>query len=153
MQQQDAINSLNSALQITGQFSEATSRSLQEFAGEMQKTTKFGDELTMQNMALIQSLGRLDEEGLKRATVAAQDMASALGVDLATASRLVGRAATGNISVLTRYGLEVQKGATNAESFANALKAIETQFGGAAQAQAATFSGRLAQMRNNFGDL
>src|SRR5690606_38025001 len=89
--QQDSINALNTALKATGQFTEGTSKEFQAFASELQNSSKFGDEVILQNAALIQSLGGLEKEGLKGATQAAIDMAAALGIDLKAAATLVGK--------------------------------------------------------------
>jgi len=151
--QEDAVNKLNTALQLSGKFSAEASQSLQDFASELQSVTTFGDEAILETQALIQSLGQLEEEGLKRATAATLDLSAALGIDLKAAALLVGKAASGEISSFSRYGLIIQKGATNAETFEKALTALETKFGGAAQAQVQTFSGSMAQLSNTFGDL
>ncbi len=151
--QEDAINKLNTALKLSGNFTEETSKDFQEYATQLQKTTKFGDELILENAALIQSLGQLDREGLKVATTAALDLSSALGIDLTSAATLVGKAAAGEVSSFSRYGLVIQKGATDAETFAKALEAINSKFGGSAAAQVKTFSGALAVTGNAIDDL
>jgi hypothetical protein len=151
--QEDAINSLNTALKITGKFSTEASESFQEYASALQGVTKFGDEAILQTGALIQQLGDLDQKALKRATKASVDLAAALNIDLQTAANLVGKAAGGMTSSLSRYGIQVKKGKTDSESFANALDALEAKFGGSAQAQVKTFSGALQQAQNTFGDL
>jgi F0F1-type ATP synthase membrane subunit c/vacuolar-type H+-ATPase subunit K len=151
--QEDAINSLNSALQITNKFSEETSQSLQEYASSLQAITKFGDEAILETQALIQSLGNLDEKGLKRATAATLDLAAALRIDLNSAATLVGKAAAGEVGSFSRYGVSIKKAETNAETFARALDALERKFGGAAEKQINTFSGAVQQLSNTFGDL
>lgn len=151
--QEDAVNSLNSALSISNNASLEASKGIQEYASELQKSTRFGDEALLQNAALIQSLGDLSEQGLKDATKATADLATALRVDLNTAAVLVGKAASGNVSSFSRYGLAIQKGANNAETFANALEAINTKFGGAAERDVNTYSGAVQQLENSFGDL
>lgn len=150
--QEDSIQKLNTSLALAGQFSRETSEDFQRFASQLQATTKFGDEVILQNAALIESLGQLSAEGLKKATIASLDMAAALGIDLKAATTLVGKAATGEISSFTRYGLIITKGKDAAETFANTLDALNTKFGGAAQAQVKTFSGAVAQLSNTFGD-
>lgn len=152
-QQEDAVNTLNSALIATGKFSKQASQDIQAFASSLQETTRFGDEAILQNAALIQSLGNLDKEGLKGATKAALDLSSALRIDLGSAATLVGKAAAGQIESFSRYGVVIRKGATDAETFANALTAINSRFGGAAQRDVVTFSGALAQLSNAFGDI
>jgi len=151
--QEEAINKMNIALQSTGLFTESTSRDMQKFSESLQGTTKFADELILENMALIQSLGDLSEQGLKDATQAAADLASALGIDLRTAATLVGKAAAGEVGSFSRYGLAIKKGADDAETFANALDAINSKFGGAASGQIKTFTGATAQLTNTIGDL
>jgi len=151
--QEDAINQLNIALQLSGQYSEQASQDMQDFASSLQATTRFGDEVILQNAALIQSLGQLDQEGLKEATKAAADLSAALGIDLATASNLVGKAAAGEVGTFSRYGLAIEKGASKSATFANALEAINEKFGGAAAKQINTYSGAVEQLSNVQGDL
>jgi hypothetical protein len=151
--QEDAVNKLNSALRITGKFSEETSKDLQEFASALQRTSRFGDEVILKNMGIMQSLTNLSKDGLKQATSASLDMAAALGMDLSSASNLVAKAVAGQTSALTRYGIQVQKGATEAETFANVMNALNEKFGGAAAMDVKTFSGSVDQLGNTFGDL
>lgn len=151
--QEDAINKLNTALALSGQYSKSTSQELQEYASSLQAVTKYGDETVLETAALVQSLGGLEKDGLKRATTATVDLAAALGIDLKAAATLVGKAATGEISSFTRYGVVIEKGATSAETFTNALTALESKFGGTAANQVKTFSGTLQQTENTFGDL
>jgi hypothetical protein len=150
--QEDAINSLNSALTISKNATIEASQGIQLYASQLQKVTRFGDEVLLQNAALIQSLGDLDENGLKRALSATTDLATALRIDLGTAATLVGKAAAGEVGTFSRYGLSIKKGSDNAETFARALTAIEQKFGGAAQRDVNTFSGRVDQLGNTFGD-
>jgi len=152
-QQEDAINSLNSALKISGKFTQAASQNFQSFASQLQQTSKFGDEVILQNAALLQSLGNLSVDGLKEATQASADMAAALNIDLRAAITLVGKAAAGEIGSFSRYGVIVKRGADNAETLKNTIKSLNKQFGGAALAQLNTFSGATAQLENTFGDL
>jgi hypothetical protein len=151
--QEDAINALNTSLKISGQFSKEASESFQEYASSLQQATKFGDEAILQNAALIQSMGQLTNEALKDATAAALDLSAALGVDLATAANLVGKAAAGNVSSLSRYGIQVKKTGDAAKDLETALAQINKQFGGAAAAQVNTFSGATQQLSNTWGDL
>jgi len=151
--QEDAINSLNSALTISKNASLDASQGIQAYASELQKSSRFGDETLLQNAALIQSLGDLDEKGLKRALSATTDLATALRIDLTSAATLVGKAAAGEVGSFSRYGLIIKKGADNTETFAKALTAIEGKFGGAAQRDVVTYSGSVDQLFNSYGDL
>jgi len=151
--QEDAVHRLNTALKISGEFTEEASRELQDYASSLQQATKFGDEAIIETQALIQNLGGLSKDGLKQATQAALDLSSALKIDLKAAALLVGKAAAGNVSSFSRYGLVMQKGKDSAETFANALEAINSKFGGSAAAEIQTYSGVTQQASNTWGDL
>ena len=151
--QEDAIQKLNTSLVLSGSFSEAASKEMQDYASSLQQATRFGDELILENMALIQSLGNLENEALKGATKAALDMSAALGISLTSAATLVGKAAVGEIGSLSRYGVIIKRGADNAETFAKTLDVLNSKFGGSAAAQINTFSGAFEQMENTWGDL
>lgn len=150
--QEDSVNSLNLSLAQAGKYSVERSKDFQSFASSLQESTRFGDEAILQNAALIQSLGKLDTDGLKRATTAATDLSAALGIDLRAAATLVGKAASGEVSSFSRYGVSIKKAATNAQTFENALVALEGQFGGAAAGKVNTYSGALEQLENTIGD-
>lgn len=153
IQQEDAINRLNSALQITGKFSKETSNELQTFASGLQQVTKFGDEAILEAQALIQTLGNLSKNTLKDATTATLDLAAALKIDLQTAAILVGKAAAGEVGSFSRYGLIIKKAKTETETFSRALTAIQKKFGGAAKKELGTFGAATQQLSNTFGDL
>lgn len=151
-EQEDASNQLKSALIATGRSVDSILPSMESFASELQRTTRFGDETTLEVASLIQTLGNLDEQGLKKATKAAADFSVALGIDIRTAANLVGRAAAGNVELFSRYGVVVEKGANKAETFNNALKALE-KFSGFAERSVLTFSGAQEQLGNVIGDV
>jgi hypothetical protein len=151
--QEDAVNSLNVALRVTGKFTRQASQDFQDYASSIQAATRFGDEAILNSAALIQQLGNTSQSDLKRATQAAVDLASALRIDLNTAALLVGKAAAGEVGSFSRYGLVIKKGADNAETFARALDAINKKFGGTAAQQVNTFSGATEQLSNTFGDV
>ncbi|NOS67245.1 MAG: hypothetical protein HOO67_02675, partial [Candidatus Peribacteraceae bacterium] len=151
--QEDAINKLNQALASAGEFSQEASKDFIEFAESMQDTTKFSNDAILRTGALIESLGHLSVDGLKGATTAAANLSAALGVDLETAARKLGLAAEGNVASFKKFGITVKEGATNAETFANAVAAVNAKFGGAAASQVLTFSGGVEQLKNNFDDL
>ena len=148
-----SLNSLKFALASSGIASEQTIKNFEDLASQIQKTTKYEDDAVIANIALIQSLARLDEQGLKRATFAATNFATALGIDLESASRILGKASEGNTIALSKLGIEFKKGGTDGETFANVLTTIEKRFGGAAINESKTFAGAIAQIGNVYSDL
>lgn len=65
----------------------------------------------------------------------------------------MGKAAEGNESALKKLGLTIEKGRDNAETFSNALAAIEDHFGGAAESKLNTYSGAVANTSNSFREI
>jgi hypothetical protein len=137
--QEVAVNKLNTALAISGKYTQAVSKDLQEYAGHIQATTKYSDDAVISNLALLSSLTGLSGDGLKKAQTAALDLSAALGIDLESATTLVGKAANGEVGAFGRYGIVMQEGKTNAQTFANALTTLSSKFGGSAAAQAGTY--------------
>ncbi len=148
---QNSLNAFNRSLALTGQFSEKASLSFQQYADSIENTSAVSADATLSAASLIQSIGKLDVASLKPATQAALDLSAALGVNLETAARLVGRAANGEVESFKKFGLEIQKGTTDSQTFANALTAINTAFGGANAGSINTFAGQLTRLQNAFG--
>lgn len=153
LEQENAVNKLNTALALAGEFSSQASEDFKDFAESLQGTTKFSNDAILSTGALIESLGQLSESSLEDATLAAANLSAALGVDLETAARKLGLAAEGNVASFKKFGITVAEGSTNAETFANAVDAVNQKFGGSAESQVKTFSGAIAQITNNFDDL
>ena len=151
--QEDAVNSLTIALRTNGQATQSVIDDLVQYAATIQKTTKFSDDAVISNLAYLESLTGLSGRGLKEAQTAALNLSAALGLDLNTATQLVAKSATGYASALGRYGIQVKKGATDSETFKNALAQINKQFAGAATGQVKTYSGAVAQAANAYDDL
>lgn len=150
---EDALKRFNVSLALTGKFTEETSKAFDEYADSIEKSTKFTAEAVLESASLIQTIGRLEKDTLKRATQASIDLASSLGIDLATASQLVGKAAEGNVSAFNRYGIAIKKGKTDTETFANTLSTLEERFKDAALISSQSFSGALFQVKTAFDDL
>lgn len=146
----DAILGVQNALELTGKATPEAIKGLDDFAQQIQATTKFGDDAVLSAAAYIQTLGRLDGEGLQRATKAALDLSAALGKDLSTTQELVAKAAAGNVSAFGKLGIRLEKGKTDAETFEKALAALEARFGGSAEKSVNSYSGAIAQLSNAF---
>lgn len=147
-----SLNQLQVALANTGLLTQQTSNEFEAFASNIQKTTKFSDDQVLSTAALIQNMAKLDKDGLQQATKGAIELSAALGISLDSAATLVGKSANGNIETFGKYGLAVKKGATDTETFANALKAIGG-LGQAAEGQLLTFDGAVTKAGNAFQDL
>lgn len=78
-----------------------------------------------------------------------QDLATARGISLSAAAEIVGKVHEGNTSILTRYGVTLDEGATAAE----ALAAMQTTFAGQAEAYGNTQEGAQKKLDIAMGNL
>jgi hypothetical protein len=146
------VNRLKTALELSGITTEQATKEFLDYASALQRTTTFSDDAVLSTASLIQSISKLPTDQLQRATKAALDLSTALRIDLNTASRLVAKAAEGNVDAFRRYGIQIQKGKDNTETFANALTALESKFGGSSERAVNTFSGAISQLQNAAND-
>jgi hypothetical protein len=149
--QQQAIQDLNTQLAVTGQFTEAISQDLQNFARQIQETTRFGDEAILSQIAFAQALGATAEQS-KAIVAAGADLAESLNIDLNSAVRNVGKTLGGYAGELGEVIPEL-KGLTQEQLRAGAaIDILAEKFAGAAQGRVRTFAGATAQLSNTFGD-
>lgn len=146
--QERAIASLNTALQNSGTYTAEYSQHLQQLAGEIQKTSNYGDEMTEQALALGQSFAgniKLTDDLIK-ATV---DYAAATGQDLNTAFTMVGKSIGTNTNALARYGVTLDEGMTKEQKMAKITQVLAQRFEGSAKDMADS----SVQLKNAVGDL
>lgn len=79
----------------------------------------------------------------------AADFARAKHIDVAKAGEIVAKVAGGNTGVLSRYGIQIRKGATATE----ALGALQKKFGGQAEAYGKTTAGATDRAKVGFENL
>jgi hypothetical protein len=141
-------------------------------ASSLQKVTTFGDEATISASALLLTFHKVRNEMGKgndifnRTIKSAQDLASALGIDLQSATMQLAKALenpTIGIGALARSGTtfsEQQKemiktlveSGRQLEAQAMILDVVEGQYKGTAETMATTVSGQIKQAFNAFGD-
>tara|TARA_R110000824_G_scaffold360221_1_gene547933 strand:- start:157 stop:2106 length:1950 start_codon:yes stop_codon:yes gene_type:complete len=127
------------------------STELLKFASIQQKATTYGDEETITAMSLIGAYTD-NEEAIKSLTKASMDLASAKGMDLATATDLVAKSVFSSTNALSRYGVTVEGNVGSTDRLNMAVKALGNMYGGQSQAQANTMTGALKQSGNAIGD-
>lgn len=150
--QDDAINALNSALARNGELTAGTSNALQTFASDLQSTTKIGDETTLKMLALAQSF-RATADQSKLIVSASADLAEATGKSLEEAVRQVSKTLGGYAGELGEVNPAIKALTEEQLKSGEAARILSEQYAGAAAAAAETFSGRLTQVKNAFGDV
>jgi len=151
-EQETAINRLDAALKSTGQFTTATSNSLQAYASSLQTTTRFSDDAALSSLGLLQSLVKLDQAGLQRATSGAADLAARFGRDLPSVVETLGRAINGQTRGLNQFGIQFKDTGDKAKNFEGIMALVEARFSGSAQNDLATYAGQTAALGNSFDE-
>jgi len=149
--QERAEMDLAAALKLTGSLTASNIEEFKRYASELQSMTIYGDEATLAEMAYGKNLG-ITADRLKEATVAAMGLAAKYKIDLHSSMMLIGRAASGQTQMLTRYGIILDQTLSPQEKF-NALMKIGADSFNLAKAATETTEGKLKQFSNTWGDL
>lgn len=127
-------------------------KSLRDYASELQNKTRFEDDAIISGMSLL-GLYVKDEKTLKDLTKATLDLASAKQMDLSSAFEVVSKAVSGNIGMLSRYGIRIESTGSQIQDTQLALEKIGKLMGGSAEAEKNTTYGKIESLKNAFGDL
>ena len=149
--QEKAEVALGQAMKTAGTFTEAALKHNLEYASSLQKITIFGDETILSVQKLLTNYGAQGDQ-LDELTKSTLDFATATGMSLEGAAALVGKTIGSTTNALTRYGIAVDGAVGSNERMQSAVEGITRLFGGAAQAEAKTYLGRLQQLNNRWGD-
>jgi hypothetical protein len=129
-------------------------QSLIKQASELQKTTLFGDEATIEGAAKLAMLLGQDEKAISRLLPLVQDLAQAkFGGNLVTAADMVAKSVGSSTNALMRYGVEITGAVGSSERLESAIYGLNKQVGGQAEAAAKVGTASLVQLGNLYGDL
>lgn len=121
-------------------------------ANQLAGVRLFSSDQTVNSQALLGNLG-LSAEAIKRLTPLIQDFASAQGIDLATATQLVGRAVATGSDSLKKYGISIGDAKSGSERFAIVQEGLIRLYAGHAEAAAKVGSGPLQLMVQRFSQI
>lgn len=147
------LTRLANSMAANGKFTQEAMDSLRAYTQSMETLSGVDDAVIAKNLAVLSSMTRLSGEGLERAQTAALNLSAAMGIDLDSATKLIGKSAEGSTDAFKRYGITIEESADKNLTFANTLATIEKRFGSAAQGNMQTFSGAVTGLQNSFGNL
>ena len=150
--QEEAVNNLNTALALAGDFSREASEGFREFAAEIEATTTVGDEAVISQLALAKSFGVTNEEA-QALVKAAIDLSAATGISLDSAVKNLGKTYSGLTGELGESLPLIRTLTAEQLKAGDAIRLVGERFAGAAAAQTNTFSGAVQQLGNTFGTL
>lgn len=150
--QETAMRNLGTALAQTGEYSQSAMKDFEDFANQMEATTKYGDDFVLSQVAIAKSFGVSNEQAKELVTTAA-DLAAATGDSLDGAVRKLGLTYSGTTGKLDEM-VPALKGLTK-EQLANgdAVRILAERYQGAAEGEIQTFAGSIIQAKNAFGNL
>ena len=146
-----AVNTLAAAYNAVGYTAEGAMKQAQEFATKMQNLTGIADEAFLNAQRLLANYGVVGAKA-QEAIQAAYALSIGRSMDFATAMDLVSKAAAGQTSVLTRYGIQIEKNTAEGEKFDAVLAQINERFGATAQAAMGDTISRTNALKQAWGD-
>ena len=152
-EQESAVIRLNTALRVTGRYTEDGTKKIQAMATEMQRLTTVSDEAALGiSSTLAQLATGLTTDQLADAQKAVIGLSSAFGIDLQSAATLVGKTLSGEMNALGRYGIRIDETADQQGKFNQILRQTAGYFD-VAVGSARSLSGQYAQAKNAVGEL
>jgi hypothetical protein len=152
-EQEAALNKLSQALRATGSFSAQAVEDFSQFASELQKTSIFGDEVVIGQIAIAKSLGATNAQA-KDLVQAAANLSATFGGSLEENVSKLGKTLNGLVNRDLKNAIPELKGLSE-ESLRSgeALRIVNERFAGAAASELNTYAGRTTELSNAFGDL
>jgi len=118
----------------------------------LQKKTMFGDEKTIEAQAQLAVVLKDNEDAIRSLIPLVQDMATAMNMDLVSASQLVAKTLGSSTNSLARYGIQVDGAVGSSERLASMMDALTGKFLGQAKAAGDTLTGQIEKLKNAWGD-
>jgi len=142
---------LQNALRINARAGDASLNMWKEYASALQDVTLYGDEATLQQIALIKTMGLSDEQ-TKKVIETAMDYATAFGKDLPSAVRELTMTLSGQIGTIKRTIPAIGDYTKEQLQAGVVIDAVAEKVRGQAKAIADTPYGKTQQLANSFGD-
>lgn len=165
-EQEMAVAKLEAALKATNGAAGITSAEIKNLATSLQKVTLFGDEATIAAAQMLTKFKSIKGEIFKEAIKSAQDLATAMDMDLSSAIQQIGRALENpqqGLMLMRRNGVMFTEEVTAKimtlvkegklyEAQLLVLQGLNERFGGSAKAAADTAIGAWKLLGNAIND-
>ena len=139
---------LANSASLTGEYR----AQLQGLASDLQNSTGIADEKWTAALTTLTKFGA-DSTNIDQYSEAVKNLAGFLGGDIEQAAFLFGKAMQGSTEMLGRYGIEVDKSATQTAQLDSIMAQLAQRGGGQLEAQAGTLSGQWNQLTNATSDI
>lgn len=150
--QASAEAGLASAISRNPLLNGVSEKNLQDFASEIQRTARIGDEDLIPMLSKMASLG-FDETQIEKTTEAALDMSSALGKDLESTLDQLIKTLGGTAGELGELHPALKDMSAEALRAGAGIEYLGEKFMGAAEDNLTPYGAAISDIKNNFGDL
>lgn len=147
MEEEAGINRLAAAVDASGGSWAKQGASIEMAIRQREKLAFSDDDLRSSLSMLTAQTGDVDEA--MRRQVVAMDLARGAGIDLGSASKLLGKVTDESHAALSRMGITIDKNASATE----VLEAVQKRFSGQSAAFADSAAGKWAQFGNQLQNL
>jgi hypothetical protein len=149
--QEVANAKFNAALKATGNYTDATSKAVNDLATELQRTIGVSDDAVLSIAGQIEALSHLSGEALPDAIKATVQLSNVIGIDFENAGRLIAKTLASDTNALARYGIEVDTSGTKTDKLAEILE--KTSVGmDIAKEKAETYTGTQKILNEIWGE-
>jgi phage-related protein len=145
--EQVGIERLQTAIKALDKAHVGSAAAVEKVVAQREKLS-FSDDQLRQSLALLVASTSDYEEAVRRQGIA-MDVTRGTGIDLETTSRLLGKVTEESVNVFTRYGIKLDKNATETE----ALAAVQAKFAGQSEAYANTAAGKWERFGNQMENI
>lgn len=125
---------------------------LEAWIAKMQQQSTFSDGQLRPAMQALVAVTK-DVGEAQHLTTLAMDLAVAKGKPVETMAEALAKAYNGNVGILSRYGIATRDATGKSLDFAAVVKNAEATFGGTYATALDTSAGKLANLKNRFGDI
>jgi phage-related protein len=150
--QDSAERKVANSLRLVGQNSEATMQSFKKFTSELQNNSRFGDEVTLNLVAMSKAMGLSDNQTKKLIQTSA-DLAAVTGQDITSAYKELKGQFSGAAGRMAKLAPELKNLTQEQLMAGKGIEILGAKFAGFAKSEAATLEGSLVQLQNAYGDL
>lgn len=147
MEEEASLKRLQAAVVASGHDMENWGDNFDEFVRTGEKLA-FSDDQIRESLTLLTAATGDYDEAQRRSRIA-MDFSRGAGIDLATASKLLGKVTDENVTALARYGIKVEEGADATVL----LEEVQRRFAGQSEAFADSAAGKWAQFGNQLDNL
>ena len=152
MEAEVAQSQLSAAYDKFPQLAGQNAQALRDLNTELMRKTKFDDDATASAQANLAQYG-LTQDQLLKITPLLQDYAEKTGKDLPTAATDLGKAILGQGRALKGIGINFKDTGTAAGNFDQLVGGLTDKVGGFAEVAGGTSAGKIAILKNQFGEL